>query len=160
MAVATSLIIAGIGLALSAVGTGMAVYGAVQQQKAQQRQEQLRQQQMNLDVTRKRRAVIRQMQASRAMAVSNATSQGASPSDSSVQGGISQAVGNANASSLALEQNANIGVSMFAANAQESAGRGVSSLGGALQSWGSGLVQNASTISRVGAGWGAWSSAV
>jgi mannitol-specific phosphotransferase system IIBC component len=159
MAVVTSTVIAGIGLALGAAGAATQYLGNRRVAKASKQQERVRQKQMNLDIARKRREAIRKMLVARATGVSNAANQGASLSDSAVQGGISQAVQSANISSSELSQNADLGGQMFSANALEASGRGLSSFGGALSSWGSGLIQNSTQISRVGAGFGLWKNA-
>jgi len=159
MAFATSTIIAAIGLAIAGAGAATTYAGAQKASKAQKRQEGIRNQQMQLDIMRKRRETVRKMLAARALGISNATIQGAVASDSAVQGGISQAVGTANVSSMELGQNAELGTAMFAANAQEAEGRGTASLGGAMQSWGSGMINQSQQISRVGATFGLWRNA-
>ena len=159
MAFVTSTIIAAIGLAIAGVGAAVTFTGAQKAAKAQKRQEGIRRQQMDLDITRKRREAVRKMLAARALGISNATNQGAVATDSAVVGGISQAVQTANVSSMELGQNAQLGGDMFSANAQEANGRGISSLGGAMQSWGSGMISNAKQISRLGAGFNLWENA-
>lgn len=156
MAAITSTVIAAIGLGLSAAGGVVQYMGQRKVAAAQKKQEKLRKQQMNLDLMRQRREALRKMLLARALGISNATTQGAVASDSAVQGGISQAVGSANISLKDINQNGEIGTSMFAANAQEAAGGGMASMGGAISSWGSGMVQNSTTISRVGASFGLW----
>lgn len=155
---ATSTIIAAVGLAIGAAGAVTNYIGAQQAASAQQKQEKLRKQQMNLDVMRRRRELIRQMLIQRALGISNATNQGAVASDSAVQGGIAQATQTANVGSMDLNQNAQLGTQMFQANAQEASGRGIAAMGTAMGSWGSGLVQNSTTISRVGQSFGLWQS--
>ena len=159
MAVVTSTIIAGIGLALGAAGAATNYLGQRKVAKATKKQERVRQQQMNLDVARKRREVVRKLIIARATGVSNATNQGASLGDSAVQGGLFQATGTANVAGLELNQNADLGGQMFSANAMEASGRGTAAFGSALSSWGSGLIQNSTQISRVGAGFGLWRNA-
>lgn len=156
MAAVTSTVIAAIGLGLSAVGAGVTYYGQSKAAEAQKKQEKIRNKQMNLDLMRQRREALRKMLVARALGISNATNQGAVAGDSSVQGGIAQAVGTANVSATDINQNGELGTQMFKANAQEAEASGVASLGGAIGSWGSGLVQNSTTISRVGATFGFW----
>lgn len=156
MAAVTSTIIAAIGLAAGVAGTAVQYTGAQKQAKAQKKQEKIRQQQMNLDLMRQRREALRKMIIARAMGISNATSQGAVASDSSVQGGISQAIGTANISATDINQNGQLGTAMFRANAQEASAAGTAALGGAIGNFGSQLVQNSTTISRVGATFGLW----
>lgn len=159
MAVATSTIIAGIGLAIAGAGAATTYVGQKKAAKASQQQEIIRKKQMNLDFARKRREAIRRMLIARATGISNATNQGAAIGDSAVQGGISQAVQTANVSGSELSQNADLGAQMFNANAMEANGRGTASFGGALSSWGSGMIQNSTQISRVGASFGLWKNA-
>lgn len=159
MAVATSTIIAGIGLAIAGFGAAKTYQGQAQATKASKTQERIRKQQMDLDIQRKRREAIRKMLAARAMGVSNATNQGASLTDSAVVGGLNQTTQSANTSSMELNQNAQLGDNMFSANAMEANGRGMASFGNAVQSWGSGIIQNSTTISRVGANFNLWKNA-
>lgn len=153
---ATSTIIASIGLALGAAGAVVNYMGQSAVASAQRKQEKIRQTQMNLDVMRRRREMVRQMLIARALGVSNATNQGAVGSDSAVQGGIAQATQTAAVGSMDLNQNSQLGTQMFAANAQEAQGRGIAGLGSAIGSWGSGLMQNSQVISRVGQSYGLW----
>ncbi len=156
MAAVTSTIIAAIGLGLSAAGGAVQYMGQRKAASAQKKQEKIRKQQMNLDLMRQRREALRKMLVARALGVSNAASQGAVASDSAVQGGIAQAVGSANIAATDINQNGQLGVSMFKANAQEASGNGIASMGSAIGSWGSSMVQNSTTISRVGATFGFW----
>lgn len=160
MPVATSLIIAGIGLAASAAGAAVSYIGSQQVASAQQKQEQLRQQQMNLDVQRQRREILRKALIARSIASNNAAGGGAQQGDSSVIGGENTATGHMAVGAGDLGQNQEIGTNMFAANAAEAAGRGTEGLGSAFGSWGSGLVNNSGTISSVGQGFGLWGPTV
>lgn len=159
MAAVTSTVIAAIGLGLSAVGAGVTYYGQSKAAQAQKKQEKIRKKQMNLDLMRQRREALRKMLVAKALGVSNSASQGAVASDSAVQGGIAQAVGTANISATDINQNGELGTAMFKANAQEASAQGTAAMGAAFGSWGSGLVNNSTTISRVGASFGLWKNA-
>lgn len=156
MAAVTSTIIAAIGLGLSAAGGVVQYIGQQKVAKAQKKQEKIRNQQMNLDLMRQRREALRKALVARALGISNATNQGAGVADSSVQGGIAQAVGQGNMSLTDINQNGQLGTAMFRANAQEASGAGTAAMGTAIGGFGSGLVQNSTTISRVGASFGFW----
>ena len=168
MAVATSTIIAAVGLAATVAGVGVQMYSAVQagdaqdkMREEQKKQESLRQQQMNLESMRKKREIIRQSTLARATSLSTATNQGGAES-SGFAGALGTISGAAGRSSLATSQNQELGNDMFASNArmagfmgqQASAGTmasmasGVGSLGGAL-------TKNAGVISQVGQYYGA-----
>lgn len=158
----------GIGLGLTAIGTATAVGGAVansyaqkQALAAQQQAEDQRKKAMELDADRRRRQEIRAAIAARAQSLSTATNQGASAEGASAlpgaYGGIS---GQSNTNILGINQNQQIGESIFAANAAAnsayrsaataqswtSAGNGLSSLGGAMMT-------NGDTINKVGQTW-------
>lgn len=152
----TSTIIAALGLGIAAIGAGVNYAGQKAAAKAQKKQEKIRKQQMNLDLMRQRREALRKMLVARAIGISNATNQGAAISDSGVQGGIAQAVGQGNMSFTDINQNGQLGTQMFAANAQEASARGTAAMGTAMSGFGSALVNNSTTISRVGAGFGFW----
>ena len=90
MALATSTIIAGIGLAAAAAGTAVQYAGQVKAQEASEKQEDLRQQQMQLTAKRQRRQAVREMLINQALAKSNAAVQGVQQGDTSVQGAQAQ----------------------------------------------------------------------
>jgi len=156
MAAVTSTIIAAIGLGLSAVGGAVTYMGQQKAAAAQKKQEKIRKQQMNLDLMRQRREALRKMLIARALGISNAANQGAGIADSSVQGGIAQATGQGNMSLTDINQNGQLGTAMFKANAMEASGQGTAAMGSVIGGFGSGLVNNSTTISRVGAGFGFW----
>lgn len=153
---AISSIIAGVGLAIGAVGIAIQYKGGQDAAAASQQQEAIRMQQLQLDAARQRRDALRKTLISQGIGVNNAADQGANQTDSSVVGGRDQATSYGNQGISMINQNAANGTSMFAANAAESNARGMMGLGGALGSWGSGLVQNSATISRVGQSFGIW----
>lgn len=156
MALATSTIIAGIGLAVAAAGAATTAIGTQQQAKATEKAEDLRQQQMNLDAQRKRRNIIREMIIQQAVGRSNAAVQGVSGGDSAVIGGQQQAVTTAGQNTLAVNQGQAIGSGIFQANKDLAAGQVTSAWGNAAQNVGGQIVQNSTTISRVGASAGLW----
>lgn len=160
---AISTIIAGIGVAASIAGTGMGIYGSMQQAKAQkesiaaQREaERQRQIAMNLDATRKKREMIRQAQVATANAQATANNQGAGQS-SGLPGSLGAISGQSGVSMLGVEQNREIGNNIFAANARSSAAQmdaadsmSMQSLASGVGSLGGALVKNAGAIDRVG----------
>jgi len=158
MPVATTLIIAGLGVALSAAGTAATVIGQNQTAQASQRSEDLRAQQLQLDTTRQTRQLLRQRQVAAAQTTATATSQGANGSDSSIAGAVGESTSSAAGSLNALNQNADLGRQTFAANADASRGQGIAGFGSALSGWGSSLVNNAATISKVGSSYGLWNA--
>jgi hypothetical protein len=149
-------IIMGIGLVLSAIGTGVQVASSIEASQASQRAEQLRKQQMQLDIARKKREAIRQAQFATARGQAAAVSQGASLSDSSVIGASSTAKSAGSENLVALTQNEALGSQMFDANAKMSEANGIGAIGSGMSSWGSSLVNNAGTISRIGSSYGLW----
>lgn len=146
---AFSTLIAAAGIAAGAAGTALQVAGSRKAQKGAQRAEKLREAQMNLETTRSNRQIIRQANLARATALSNATSQGAQLG-SGLAGGLSQISGQSGTSILANNQNQQLGVGMFDANRQISAGNSLAATGSGISSLGSGLVQNSETIARIG----------
>ncbi len=155
---ATTTIIAGIGLGIAAAGAGVQYTGQVKAEKAADKSEQLREQQMNLDAQRKRRQAIREMIINRSIAVSNGVNQGASTNDSSIIGSQSQQTNSAAQNLVATTQSQGIGHGLFKANAEYAAGQGVANLGGNISGFGGQVVQNSEMISRVGAKSGLWKS--
>lgn len=146
---AFSSIIAGAGLALSTAGTAIQFAGQRQAQKGEQRAEAIRRAQMEIESQRERRGIIRQAVQARAAALSNATAQGAADG-SGLSGGLSQITSQAGQASTASFQNQGLGVGMFAANRQISAGQSQASLGSGIGSLGGSLVNNSQTIGRLG----------
>jgi hypothetical protein len=140
-----------LGLALSAVGVGTAVYGAVKSAEASEDAEKARKQQMNLDAVRRRRQAIREAQIARATAVSNASAQGASEG-SAVQGGVAALSGNAAESIVNTNQNVLLGNAIYDANGRRAGAESISAIGGGLQQAGSMIMQNASKIRKLPSG--------
>ena len=132
--------VAGVAALLSLAGTGMQVFGQMQQAEAMKDAEKLRRRQMNLEAGRARREQIRRAQVARASATSNAVAQGAQFS-SALEGGKAQVTQEANRNIVAIEQDRKIGSEIFKANERSAEagklvalGGGVSSLGGAVSS--------------------------
>lgn len=146
---AFSTLIGAAGAAATAVGTGMSVVGAIQAQKGEKRAERLRQTQMNLESARERRNIVRQAAMARASALVAAESQGAE-AGTGLQGGLQQIAGTAGQATAAVNQNQDIGTSMFAANRQISRGNTMASVGSGISSLGGGLVQNSEQLGRLG----------
>lgn len=166
---AFSTMIAVAGLGLSAVGAYQQYSGMKEQQKTQseiigqQRNiEAERKKQMELDATRRRRELVRQMIAQQAQASAVMTAQGATGPGSSAVGGVYGSVMNQGQRQiLGVNQNLEIGRNIFDANeniyqAQRrsaSAGSDVA-FGNMLSSFGGALVKNASVIGKVGGSFG------
>lgn len=132
--------IAGVAAILSLAGTGMQVYGQMQQAEAAKDAEKLRRRQMNLEAMRAKREQIRRAQVAMATATSNAVAQGAQTS-SALAGGKSQISNEAGRNLVAIEQDRKIGSEIFKANERYAEagktialGGGVSALGGAVSS--------------------------
>lgn len=117
--------------AVAAVGIGMSIYGAFQKNEAeekateaqkaifaaQQKMEIQRAQAMELDAGRRKREMIRNAIAARSMALTTATSQGASGAGGSVLGGAYGGIsGQTGVNMLGVNQNLEIGRNMFALN--------------------------------------------
>ena len=146
---AISTIIAGIGLALGAVGTAVSVSGASQAADASKRSEKLREQQMNLESARQRRQVIRNSIRARAMSLNSATAQGAS-TGSGIQGGYGQ-IGSDTASNIqGINQGQQIGAGIFSANRDSAGAQELAAFGQGLGSLGGAVVNNAETLGRIG----------
>jgi hypothetical protein len=148
MAAVTS-IIAAAGLATSIGATAYGVVAQKQSIKAQEKAENARQKAANLDSLRRQRAVVRESQQQRALAVANATAQGAEGS-SGLAGALGGISGQANTNIVGIEQQRQLGNEVFAANRAgfraSSAGataEGLASLGGAF-------MKNAGTIASIG----------
>lgn len=135
--------IAGIGLAISAVGAGTAGYGQYQQAQQAGKAEKLRKSAMILEEQRKRSQLIREAVAARGTAVSNASAQGAG-SGSGLAGGIAQIGATQGRGILASNQDQTLGSKIFTANARYASAGGIDSIGGAVQGFG-GQVMNQNT---------------
>jgi hypothetical protein len=162
---AITSIIAGIGLAAGAIGSGVQAYGAIQQGEAQRKASRLsqmaeaqRQRGMELDSERKQYSIIREQQMQRANAIAAATSQGAQ-FGSGLSGGEAQIAGASNSNLLGVNQNTELGQNMFSINQRKGAADRDASAAGTMGSIGSGLstlgravVNDSGTIARIG-GW-------
>src|SRR5688572_11548895 len=108
MAIATSTLIAGIGVAASVAGTATAAVGQRKQAQAneralaaQEQAEEVRNNAMQLDATRRRREVIRQANISRSMAVATGENQGAG-GDSAIMGATGGISGRSGVTTLGI----------------------------------------------------------
>lgn len=122
--------------AVMAIGTVVSAFGQWKQSDIAKKQEKMRQRQMNLEADRRKREIIREGQRARAMALNNATAQGAAEG-SGLQGGYGQIAGQTNNSLLAINQDQSIGNRMFSLAGKyanwgtvSSIGQGVTQLGG------------------------------
>jgi hypothetical protein len=141
-------IIALIGLATAAVGTGVSAYGSMQTAAATKDAEMLRKKQMGLDAMRKRREILRESMMAKATALSNASAQGAQES-SGLQGGYGQISGVANRGINDVNQSEIIGKGIFDANAQAAQGQAVSAIGGGIKDVGLTVAGNNDKIGRI-----------
>lgn len=115
---------------------------------------------MELDYRRKSMQLMRNAQKARALALTNATSQGAGQG-SGLQGGYGQIAGDTGTNALGLSQNVQIGRNIFDLNYQISgqklalAEAGVQSQeGAAISSAGTSIMSSAGTIGKLSSGWG------
>lgn len=141
-------IIAGIGLVLGAVGTGVQVKAANDASEASKRAENLREQQMNLEAARQRRQVVRNALKARSMALNSATNQGASRG-SGLQGGYGQIGSEAGGNILGINQGTAIGAGIFETNRDAAGAAALASFGQGLGSLGGALVNNSETIGKI-----------
>ncbi len=141
-------IIALIGLATAAVGTGVQAYGSMQAAEASADAEKLRKKQMGLDAMRKRREIIRQTQVAQATALSNATAQGAQEG-SGLQGGYAQIAGQGARDTAGVNQAQEIGQGIFDANARAATASGVAAMGGGVKDVGMTIAGNNDKIGRI-----------
>ena len=145
------LLLPALAIAAMVAGTGLRVAGAIGQNRARRDQEALRMKQMNLEADRQRRQTIRQMIVQQSIATSNAYAQGAG-SGSGIKGGIFQLTGDAARGVQGVNQNQELGVDMFAANAREGRAATIGMIGSGLSSLGGSILGNMGTFSRVGGG--------
>ncbi len=146
---AVSTTIAAIGLAIGAAGTAMSVKSQMDQAKAQNKAEAARKKAADLDALRRKRAAIRDMQQQRAVALSNATAQGASEG-SGLQGAMAGVTGQGVTNIVGIEQQQQLGSQIFSANRQATKAASFGATGEGLQSLGGQLIGNAGTISSIG----------
>lgn len=156
MALATSTVIAGIGLAIAAGGAGLQYEGQQRAEDASEKAEDLRKQQMNLTAQRQRRNAVREMIINQAVAKSNAATQGVAQGDSAVLGAQSQQFNSAAQNVVASTQAEGIGSGIFSANKDYARGMGLANTGQQIAGFGNQVMSNSTTISRVGASSGLW----
>lgn len=149
--------IAGIALALAAVGTGVAIRGQQQAAQGERRAEAIRQRQMQVTADRERRQAIRQAMQARAAGNVAGVNQGAF-FGSGVAGGQAQAVAQGGRMVADTNVNENLGNLMFGANILASRGRMVAGIGSSLTGLGTSLMGNQAALQRIGAGWNTGSS--
>lgn len=172
MAAITSMIMAGAavaGAATSIAGSMKSSSAAGQQAgysmdiaAQEQKQDQLRAQAMEISASRQQTEILRNNQRARALALSNATNQGASyGSTSGLKGGMGQIEGQTNFNLTGLADNLTMGRQMFGLNANISQDRiGIAKAGGqlaqgqGLSSMGSSLMGAAGAAGRLGGGFG------
>lgn len=141
------------GLILSAIGTGVSVYGQIKGVQAAKDAEAQRKKQMNLDAMRQRREIIRNQNLARATAISTGANTGAFYG-SALPGAEGQIAGRAGNQITGSSQNQEIGNNIFAANRRAFDASIISDFGAGMSSLGNGLISNAGTFERVNkVGW-------
>ena len=138
----------GVGLALSAIGTGVSVIGQQKQADAAKDAEKARKKQMQLDAMRRRREAIREAIAARSLALSNATSQGAAEG-SGLQGGLAQVAAQAGRNILDTNQNEQLGNQIFDANRDAASGQSLASFGSGMRDLGGTIMDNNVNIAKL-----------
>ena len=150
-------VIAAIGLAVSAVGVGVSVYGQMKQQEAAEKAEALRKKQMELEAARRRREIAREAMRARAESLAAATAQGAASAGSSALGGAyGQIAGRAGLSMQAVNQNQQIGAGIFDANRELATGETWTAFGNSATNFGGQIMANAEEIHNTGKSYGLW----
>lgn len=158
---------AGVGIGVSLLGQSKSAEAAKQSTEAQkamialeQKIEAQKRQAMELDANRKQIENTRNIQRARALALTNATSQGAGQG-SGLQGGYGQIAGQGAWNSLGIAQNLQIGRNIFDVNAQISqqkiamANAGLlSQQGAAYTSTGNQILSASGSIGKVFSGFG------
>jgi hypothetical protein len=124
------------GLILGVVGQAFSLYGGLKTAKAEKKAEKLRERQMELESLRKKRENFRQGQIQKAEVISNAVSSGAGES-SALAGGIAGITGSVNRNNLAVNQDTEIGHSLFKQSRRAATGRGISGIGEGISAIGS-----------------------
>jgi len=132
--------------AVSIVGSVLGFIGMQKQEAATEKAEDARKQQMNLDVQRKRREALRQAMLARSVALSNATNQGAQ-FGSGLAGGLAQITSAGNRNVNALNQDKQLGNTIFDANKEYAQG-------GMLAGFGSSLSNASNALGRMAGGFG------
>lgn len=145
-ALTTTLLVAG--LAASAIGTGISVYGGIKQQEAAKKAEDAREKQLSLDSARRRRQILRNAIIARSNATSNAAGQGALLS-SGLEGGRAGVSAEAGRQTLAVNQNESLGGQIFSANRDAYTASGIQGFGQGVSTIGGTILNNIGTIDRL-----------
>jgi hypothetical protein len=148
MAAITSAL-AAIGTAVSVGSTIAGVAAARKEAKFEDRAEDARKKSANLDALRRQRAVVREMQQQRAIALSNATVQGSSEG-SGLSGTMAGITGAGLTNMTGIQQQNALGNQVFAANKQARKARTTQSTMEGLNTLGGTLVKNAGSIESIG----------
>lgn len=165
MPVLTTTAIAIGGLALGAAGAGMSYFGQSaaaeaneEARRLQKQQEAQRRKIVELDAVRKKREMIRQAIAARSLGLTRATNQGAAGEGSSALAGVYGGVsGRTGVNMLGVNQNLEVGRTMFGlsnsisdAYGRAAEGQSWAATGGAISSLGGAMIKNLDAINRVG----------
>lgn len=142
--------------AIALIGTAIAGAGMVQQRsatreasRASRRGEEIRRKQLELENIRTQRAIIRQAQQARALAISAASSRGAISSDV-LPGAFGQIATQSGAQLLAQSENTQLSREMFDANAAFSTAKADAQNAAGMVDFGKSLFGNAERIASVG----------
>jgi hypothetical protein len=141
------------GVVLSGFGTLSALTGAKKDEEAQKKAEKAREKQANLEAARQRRSVAREAQRNRASILASGTNKGAQQS-SGVIGGIQQQTQDAAVNTRDINSSQELGGQVFAANRASAGARSQMAFGQGMQSLGGSLIENSSTISKLGTYYG------
>lgn len=165
---------AAISTAVAVAGVGFSAYGSYKQYKSSKdmakanaaiaaeeaEQEAIRRRAAELDAKRRQLELVRNQQRARSLALSNATSQGASQG-SGLQGGYGQIAGDTGVNLLGITQNQGLSNQIFDSNMQISQQRqllakyqGDAAFGQGLSSLGGALLNNMGTINSLSKGFG------
>lgn len=138
-----------LGLAASAVGTGVSIHGQSKAASASREQERIRQAAMRAEQDRLRRQTVRAAMQARAQANTAGMFQGGSEG-SGVMGGLSQVVSDGGQKVGDINTSQYFGEQMFQANAAFSQGRTIASIGQGASALGADITKAAPAIGRLG----------
>lgn len=137
------------GLATSIGGTATTVSAEREMARQSRLAEEARQQQMQLESARKQREIIRNAMIARSNSVTNTTEAGANYS-SALPGSLAQYTGQENVGLNTNTRATNISNAIFAANQNYASAQSTASLGKGLTSLGGVLMQQNTTIGKIG----------
>lgn len=148
MCIITPTVLTAASVGLAAAGTATTVVSAHNQANASKEAEAQRKKAMELDARRRSMEILRNQQRARALALTNATGQGAAEG-SGLQGGYGQIAGATNDNLLGISQNLQIGRNIFDANMRATEAGAWMATGQGLSSLGSSLMQASGNLNNV-----------